>query len=104
MLLAQKLPTPYSRSTLSRRLLNEQRCSPAPPALTLVLVGLAVARLLPRLGLALHEDGDVMVARGGAHGVDGRSKAHVAQAQPRLLQRLSGGALRQALPAGGPSA
>lgn len=74
------------------------------PLLTLVLVGLAVARLLPRLGLALHEHGDVVVALGGAHGVDGGSEAHVVQAQRRLLQRLSGGALRQALPTGGPGA
>lgn len=79
-------------------LLRRGKLVPFNPFPTLVLVGLAVARLLPRLGLALHEHGDVVVALGGAHGVDGGSEAHVVQAQRRLLQRLSGGALRQALP------
>lgn len=85
-------------------LLRRGKLVPFNPFPTLVLVGLAVARLLPRLGLALHEHGDVVVALGGAHGVDGGSEAHVVQAQRRLLQRLSGGALRQALPTGGPGA
>jgi len=41
-----------------------------------------------------------VVARGGAHRVDGGGEAHVAQAQLRLLESLPRGAVRQALPAG----
>lgn len=68
------------------------------PALTLVLVGLAVERLRARLGLAAHEDGEVVVPLGGAGGVDDGGEADAVQAQRRFLQRLPLRARRQALP------